>query len=244
MLIRPQWPVPPAIHAFFSIRSGGVSDPPYSSLNLSATVGDDDSALSENRLRVCNLLPSAPCWLRQAHSARVVHAEEISADCTVADAAYTRTANVVCAVTTADCMPILLCTADGSGVAAAHVGWRGLANNIIENTAAAVRGDGKQPLLAWIGPTIGAEHYQIGGEVRAVLCRDQEDAACFRPDGDNRWFADLSKLAARRLHDLHITPTLSGLCTYRKQKKFFSARRDGNTTGRMASLVWISGGSA
>ena len=238
MTAPPQWRPPKTVRALFSTRDGGVSDSPFSSFNLSAHAGDDESAVGENRMRLQALVPAPPKWMRQAHTARVIRAEEVAADAAVADASYTFAVGVVCAVTTADCLPVLFCTADGGGVAAAHAGWRGLAGGILENTAAALREENKNgKLLAWIGPAISAAHYEVGEEVRAALCKTKEDEDCFTSAG-NKWRADLPKLAARRLRGLEVETTESGLCTYSDVRRFFSARRDGNRCGRMASLIW------
>ena len=238
MLSRPQWTIPETAQARFSVRDGGVSDPPFHSLNLSAHVGDDRGAVGENRMRLRTHLPSAPRWLRQAHTARAVRAEEAEIDATVADAAYTFAADVVCAVTVADCLPVLFCAADGGGVAAAHAGWRGLAAGVLENTAAALRENGGGALRAWLGPAVGGAHYEIGDEVRAALSRGGEDEKCFVARGEGKWLADLPRLAARRLHDLDVETTASGLCTYSNAREFFSARRDGKRSGRIAAMIW------
>ncbi|MDM5147354.1 peptidoglycan editing factor PgeF [Candidatus Persebacteraceae bacterium Df01] len=239
-LIRPDWPAPTNIAAVFTTRLDGVSDPPYHSLNLSPNVDDDNEAVGENRMRLCAILPSAPNWLRQAHTSRVLRAEDIESDVSVADAAYTFSAGVPCAVITADCLPVLLCTRDGNGVAAAHAGWRGLAAGVLENTVAVLRANSDEPLIAYLGPAISAAHYEVGADVRDALCRDELDASHFylHDATDEKWFANLPQLAARRLRDLGIEDiTFSTACTYEDKKHYFSARRD-NKTGRMAALVW------
>ena len=237
MILRAPWQTPPSVRALYTTRCGGVSDSPFHSLNFAANIGDDAGAVAENRMRLSAMLPNSPPWLQQAHTSLVIRAEEIVADATVADAVYTFAADTVCAVLTADCVPVLFCTTDGNGVAAAHAGWRGLSNNILENTAAALRANGGGELYAWIGPAIGAAHYEIGEEVVAALCQHADDESCFRRSG-NKWHADLSQLAARRLRDLDIKTTPSELCTYAAPKHFFSARRDNNRCGRMATLIW------
>lgn len=240
MLLTPEWKTPRTVRALFSLRGGGVSDPPHHSLNLSASVDDDESAVSENRIRLRHHLPNSPRWLCQAHSSRAVNAKDISPDETVADASYTFKTNEICAVTTADCLPVLLCTADGRGVAAVHAGWRGLAEGVLETAAASLRGNGGGDLLAWIGPAISKTHYEVGSDVHSALCRNSDDAECFEQTGEGKWHADLPALALRRLRDLNITATSSGLCTYADSKRFFSARRDGAKTGRMAAMIWLA----
>ncbi|MGI9298355.1 MAG: peptidoglycan editing factor PgeF [Gammaproteobacteria bacterium] len=237
-LSRPEWHIPDTVRARFTVRDGGVSDPPFHSWNLSAHVGDDPGAVGENRMRLRTFLPAAPRWLRQAHTARAASAEEIETDATVADAAYTFAAGVVCAVTVADCLPVLFYAADGGGVAAAHAGWRGLSAGVLENTAAVLRANGGGELRAWIGPAIGGAHYEIGAKVRAALRRDGGDDECFVARGGGKWLADLPRLAARRLRDLDVETTASGLCTYSTAREFFSARRDGVRCGRIAAMIW------
>lgn len=240
-VLRPNWRVPASVRALYSVRGGGVSDSPFSSFNLSATVGDEEGSVGENRMRLRGRIPSGPRWMRQAHTSRVLPAEEIEPDATVADASYTFSSGVVCAVLAADCLPVLFCLADGSGAAAAHAGWRGLAGGVLENTAAALRGGGGAKLLAWLGPAVSAAHYGVGGEVREALMRDKSDGAYFRPSG-KKWLADLPALARRRLADLGVETTASGLCTYSDSRRFFSARRDGGRCGRTASLIWLESG--
>ena len=236
-LIRPQWSAPAGVHAICTTRLGGVSEPPYHSFNLSPHVGDSKNAVSENRKRLGTVLPAPPCWLRQAHTSRVMRAEQVMPDCSVADAAYTFSADVVCAVICADCIPVLFCSADGAGVAAAHAGWRGLAAGVLENTAALLRANGAGALLAWIGPAISAEHYEVGEEVRTAICRDAADEESFTPVGKGKWLADLPALARRRLDGLNIVCAGYDGCTFTDARHFFSARRQA-VTGRMAALIW------
>ncbi len=239
-LYIPQWQKPSSVQAFFTFRHGGVSDPPHHSFNLAVHVGDDYGSVGENRLRLQQSLPSSPKWLRQGHTGRVVHADEVEADSTVADAAYTFTDNTICVITVADCLPVLLCTADGKGVAAAHAGWRGLAADVIENTAATLRTDNKnEELIAWIGPSIMATNYEVGEDVREALGRDEIERECFKSLGDNKYLADLQRLAGIRLQKLGISFACDNICTYGDSKQFFSARRDGIRSGRMAALIWI-----
>lgn len=241
-LSRPEWDIPETVQARFTVRDGGVSDPPFHSWNLSAHVGDDPGAVGENRMRLRSFLPAAPKWMRQAHTARATSAEEIETDATVADASYTFAADVVCAATVADCLPVLFCAADG-GVAAAHAGWRGLSAGVLENTAAALRQNGGGKLRAWIGPAIGGAHYEVGAEVRAALRQNDGDDECFIARENGKWLADLPRLAMRRLCELDVETTASGLCTYSNRRDFFSARRDGKRCGRIAALIWKTPGA-
>lgn len=236
----PDWPAPPSVRACSTTRRGGVSGPPYDALNLADHVGDDPSAVAANRRRLREALdlPGQPCWLRQVHGTRVV-AVSAAESGTPADGAFTDRRGVVCAVLTADCLPVLLCTAAGDWVAVAHAGWRGLAHDVLEAAvdAAPVAGD---RLLAWLGPAIGPQSFEVGDEVRqAFLARDPRAAGAFVPGAGGRWLADLYQLARQRLASRGVPAVFGGgLCTLRDAERFYSFRRDGRT-GRMASLIWL-----
>ncbi|MEW6293458.1 MAG: peptidoglycan editing factor PgeF [Pseudomonadota bacterium] len=237
-LIVPDWPAPANVRALVTTRHGGVSAGSYASFNLGDHVGDDPAAIAENRRLLRARLPAEPIWLKQVHGTCCVDAAK-AASGAEADAAFTRSPGVVCAVLTADCLPILLCDDRGTVVAAAHAGWRGLAAGVIESTVAAMEVPGER-LLAWLGPAIGPRHFEVGGEVRDVLiARDPEAANAFvaRPAG--KWFCDIYRLAAQRLASLGVCRLASAdFCTVRDTGRFFSYRRDG-ATGRMASLIWL-----
>ena len=241
-LIVPDWPAPDRVCARQSTRIGGVSRPPYASLNLGAHVADDDADVQQNRMRLRAALGDdqlSLLWLNQVHGTGVC-ALPADADALTADAATTRNPGVVCAVLTADCLPILLCDRAGSVVSAVHAGWRGLCAGVIENAVAAMGVPGSD-CLAWLGPAIGPLAFEVGPEVRqAFLARDPASALAFeRGDGD-RWFADLYALARHRLRKLGLNAIYGGdRCTFREAAYFYSYRRDGNT-GRMASLIWIA----
>jgi len=236
--VTPDWPAPPQVRAFVTTRAGGVSQSPYAQLNLATHVGDDANAVAENRRRLAAALrlPAAPRWLSQVHGTRCVDAAT-AADDAQADASYALRAGIVCAVLTADCLPVLLCDRAGSRVAAVHAGWRGLHDGVI---AAAVRALDCPPaaLLAWIGPGIGVDAYVVGDELRArFLERDPSSASCFQRRGD-AWHADLAALAAQQLAAAGIGATArADICTH-ADPRFYSYRRDG-VTGRFASLVWL-----
>jgi hypothetical protein len=240
--IAPDWPAPRQVRACTTTRSGGMSDIPFDSMNLADHVGDDPIRVAANRKRMEELLglPAPPAWLRQVHGVEVNHltASPLESPPT-ADAAITRETGVVCAVMTADCLPILLCDQQGTQVAAVHAGWRGLADGVLETTvqSMAVAGD---HLLAWLGPAIGAQAFEVGNEVREAF--DSRDPWCgdaFRPARDGHWWADLYTLARRRLHTLGVTAVYGGhWCTFSDARRFYSYRRDGET-GRMASLIWL-----
>jgi YfiH family protein len=237
--IEPDWPAPPGIRAACTRRVGGVSDGPYASLNVGAHVGDEPDRVAENRARLAAALglPSEPVWLDQVHGCRVVRADAGPSPMTpAADAAYTRASGVVCAVMTADCLPILLCSRSGDCVAAVHAGWKGLAGGVVEAAVAAMdSGD----LMAWLGPAIGPDAFEVGGEVReAFLANGAEFAAGFRSAQNGKWLADLYRLARITLNRLRIFEIHGGgHCTYRSAADFFSYRRD-RITGRMATLIW------
>ena len=239
--LRPRWPAPPTVQAAVSTRAGGVSAGPWDGLNLAGHVGDDPCHVVENRrrLREALALPSEPCWLDQVHGCDVVTAVEGPARCS-ADASVSDEPGHVCAVLTADCLPVLFCDRAGRWVAAAHAGWRGLAAGVLEHTVArapALPAD----LIAWLGPAIGPRAFEVGDEVRAGFVADDVGAAqCFVPSPAGRWFADIYALARRRLSAAGLGWIGGGgECTYSDVRRFYSYRRDG-VTGRMASLVWLS----
>ncbi|MBK8162747.1 MAG: peptidoglycan editing factor PgeF [Gammaproteobacteria bacterium] len=238
--ITPDWPAPAGVRALTSLRGGGVSRGTYAGLNLALHVGDDPEAVRENRDRLLRAagVPVEPCWLEQVHGTNVIDADDWQPG-VQADAAVARYPDLVCAVLTADCLPVLLCARDGSAVAAIHAGWRGLAAGVIEATAGEL-GDGGY--IAWLGPAIGPQSFEVGDEVRAAfLAADAGAAAAFRPSPAGRWLADLCQLARRRLQTVGITEVYGGgECTHRDAVRFYSYRRDGET-GRMASLIWREG---
>jgi YfiH family protein len=250
MFEAPQWQAPPKVRALFSKRGGGVSAAPYDSLNLGVHVGDAAAAVAENRrlLRAAANLPGEPRWLRQVHGTKVADLDELPAgEVPEADAAATTRPDTVCAVLTADCLPVLFAAADGSAVAAAHAGWRGLVTGVLEATAAALRrriasGVG---LECWIGPGIGARHFEVRDDVRdAFLAVDESSTDAFASVDSGRWRCDLVSLARRRLAALDVTVVGdSGRCTYADEADFFSHRRDvqhrgRSGTGRSATLIW------
>lgn len=237
----PEWAVPPAVHAFSTTRVGGVSIGPYRSLNLADHVGDAPTAVSANRRRLsCELgMPAEPLWLNQVHG-RNVHVLEAAVGARPdADAAVTFRPGRVCAVLTADCLPVLFCDQGGTVVAAAHAGWRGLAAGVIEATVARMQRPPRQ-LLAWLGPAIGRAHFEVGDEVRALFCETSASAAqAFRERANGRWLADLALLARQRLRALGVESiSAAERCTVAEAEAFFSYRRDG-VSGRMASLIWL-----
>jgi len=246
-VLIPDWPAPASVRAVSTTRLGGFSAGAFASLNLGLHVGDDSQAVNANRERLHGVanLPGAPVWLDQCHGTRVLDLDaELhktpghEATGREADAALARTPGLVCAVLTADCLPVLLTDAQGRRVAAVHAGWRGLAAGIIEAAVLAL-GDPSGGVLAWLGPCIGRNAFEIGPEVRdALLATDPGAGDCFEPGRGDRWHADLQALARRRLGALGVSSiSASGLCTYSDPQRFFSHRRDG-PCGRMATLIW------
>lgn len=239
-LMIPDWPAPAHVRAVCTTRRGGVSRGPYASLNLGDHVGDDPDAVAINRRRLQEWLPDlpgAPVWLRQVHGIRCVPAVAASMPIE-ADAAVGHRGQV-CVVLTADCLPVLLCDRAGTVVAAVHAGWRGLCEGVIEETIRHMRA-APGALLAWMGPAIGPEAFEVGDEVRqAFLAKDPEAGPAFQPGLPGKWWADLYLLARRRLQRMGVREIYGGGdCTYGDPERFFSYRRDGET-GRMAALIWI-----
>ncbi len=237
-LIRPDWPAPERVKAVSTTRVGGVSDGPWASLNLGDHVGDVAERVAQNRRRLCAALglSDEPGWLEQVHGTRVRVAGDPHS---CADAAVEDRPGRACVVMTADCLPVLLCDRDGTRVAAAHAGWRGLLGGVLEATVDAF---GRPParMMAWLGPAIGPRAFAVGDEVRhAFVAERAGDARRFRARRDGRWLADLYGLARDRLGALGITQVSGGdRCTYSEPDTFFSYRRDG-ISGRMASLIWL-----
>lgn len=235
--IEPDWPAPAGVHALVSTRAGGASRPPYASLNLGDHVGDDPAAVALNRRRLRAFLPDEPKWLVQVHGTAVAQADQLQGP-VEADAAVAFMPGTVCAVLTADCLPVLFCDRGGTRVAAAHAGWRGLAAGVLAASVAAMRCDAAE-VLAWLGPAIGPQAFEVGEEVREAFVRDlPAAAAAFLPGQPGKWLADIYQLARLRLARAGVREVYGGgLCTYADQARFYSYRRDG-ATGRMASLIW------
>lgn len=241
--VVPDWPAPPRVRAFSTTRAGGVSDPPFESLNLSFSSGDDPERVEQNRSRVISALnlPEPPRWLKQVHGTRVVDAE-MALDRPHADASIASRPGQVLAVMTADCVPVLLCDRGGRRIGAAHAGWRGLAAGVLQSAVAALEGDPSE-LLAWLGPGIGPQAFEVGPEVREAFTTDDPEAArCFRKGNGDRLLADLYQLARRRLGRAGVNAVFGGeYCTFSEPAKFFSYRREGKRSGRMGTFIWLDG---
>lgn len=236
--IIPDWPALPRVRALITTRNGGVSSGSYASFNVGDLTADDPAAVAENKRRLAALVPAPIRWLRQVHGSRVVHADEVAGQ-VEADAAYTHRAGVVCAVKIADCMPVLLASRDGSCVGAAHAGWRGLSSGVVENTVGAL-GVPPDTLVAYLGPAIGPQAFEVGDEVRAAFCDIDPAAACaFASHRPGKWMADLFALGRQRLARCGVRDVYGGgLCTYSTPERFYSHRYN-PATGRMAALIWL-----
>lgn len=240
--LQPLWPDAPAtVGALSTLRAGGVSVAPYDSFNLALHVGDDPAAVMHNRSLLRKLLPAEPAWLTQVHGNLVLDAASVQ-DAPAADASFTNQPGVVCAIMSADCMAVLLRDLRGNVVGAAHAGWRGLAGGVLENTISAMRQAGAGDLLAWLGPAIGAQHFEVAEDVRTAFAHlgGQADAAFLPIAGKpGKYLADLARLARLTLAAAGVTQVTGGFeCTVSDPQRFYSFRRD-QITGRMASLIWI-----
>ena len=243
--LYPDWPAPENIGAAMTLRVGGVSAPPFASLNLATHVGDDSVAVANNRsfIRQALDLPSEPVWLEQIHSNRVVEAINTPV-LQQADAAFTGQAGVVCAVLTADCLPLLICSKDGEQVAAVHAGWKGLLAGVVTNTltalkAARVKSAAESGYLVWLGPAIGPKSFEVGAEVReAFIHKNARNSTAFLQTTADKWLADIYQLARIELADINIVDVYGGgACTFAEAELYYSYRRE-MQTGRMASLIW------
>ena len=242
-MLHHDWPVPANVGIAMTNRHGGVSTHPFDSLNLGLHVGDVIERVMANRELLSKqlALTADPVWLEQVHGTHVLNLDALSlapaVDTPIADASYSRTASQVCAIMTADCLPVLMCNQAGTEVAAAHAGWRGLCDGVIEATAAQFSSPMNE-LIAYLGPAIGPQKFEVGAEVKQVFCAlHPQAAACFIPSGD-KYFANIVSLAKLRLSLLGINHIYSAdICTV-TDTNYFSYRRD-KVTGRMASLIWL-----
>lgn len=244
--IIPHWPAPDNVRAITTTRIGGFSEGAYTSMNLGERTDDNMIAIARNRNYLVKSLelPEEPCWLFQSHGSKVVRLYHDTMPNQAADASYSTLANKVCAVLTADCLPVLLCAKDGSAVAAVHAGWRGLAKGIVDNTVSTLLHFGKcQPgnLLAWLGPAIGPAVFEVGQDVVDAFCAPFPQARkAFTPiPGTQKWLADIYMLARQRLQRMGVSDIFGGgFCTAIQYEKFYSYRRN-SETGRMATLIWM-----
>jgi YfiH family protein len=249
----PRWRASAQVGALMSTRAGGISRPPWDSLNLGTAVGDDAEAVAENRRRFVAMTGATPIWLRQEHACRVVRASSClaAAEAVQADAAWTDEPLIACTIQVADCLPVLLAAPEGRAVAAAHAGWRGLAGGVIEAALQALCEGAPcapQDVAAWLGPCIGPRQFEVGAEVLQAFGQSPShpDASRFAlrrlgTAGPPRWLADLPGLARDRLRQAGVRHISGGeWCTVEDRSRFFSYRRDG-ITGRLAAAVWLHG---
>ncbi len=259
----PQWPVPAAVRALCTSRAGGVSLAPYDSLNLGRPSADDWAAVEHNRQLLQQAIGAAPVFLSQVHGTTTLELDappQPGAPASEADASVSAVPGVVCTVRVADCLPVLLSDTHGRVVGAAHAGWRGLVHGVLEQTVrellrvlARLGGAAPAPgsLLAWLGPCIGPQAFEVGGDVRqAFVDRDQHAALCFVDYREGKWLADLPALARLRLRaagvtEIHGNDGSQPWCTVSNPSRFFSHRRDSRIlggSGRMAACIWLEPG--
>jgi hypothetical protein len=251
MAIKPHWPAPATIHSLVTTRQGGISSSPYESLNLGDHVGDQPSQVIANRQILRNHVPTEPIWLKQTHGNEVSTPDSRShhaSNPVVADAAVTNIPDEVLVIMSADCLPVLFSNADGTVIGAAHAGWRGLCDGILESTVSEIlmlaNQSSAQDLIAWMGPAIGPESFEVGED---VVGHFQESGLhdlhkCFLPIANKpgKYLANIYQLARDRLKKVGVNAIFGGdLCTVMDGERFFSYRRDG-VTGRFASVIWIS----
>lgn len=242
-VIKPNWPAPDNVQAYTSTRQGGFSEAPYDGFNMGVKTGDDPKVVAKNRtlLQSKLQLPKAPLWLIQTHSTDVIDIGKVRRKEASADASYCRRNNSVCCVLTADCLPILICNRQGTCIAAVHAGWRGLAEGVIEATLEELSLD-PEDTLVWLGPAIGPTAFEVGSDVyHTFLAQDAQAKKAFKPLSNDKWLADIYHLARLRLYKYHINHIYGGdYCTYTDSEKFYSHRRDGKASGRMASIIWLT----
>jgi YfiH family protein len=242
--LMPEWQVDARIGALMTTRLGGVSAPPFDSLNLGRSAGDEGAAVDENRRRFEAALGVPTRYLSQVHGRRVVRLTHADHGAVEADAAITTEAGLACTVMVADCLPVLFAAPQARGVAAAHAGWRGLAAGVLEATVQAVcdaAGSAPAALSAWLGPSIGPRQFEVGADVLSAFGPAAAGHFLARPrkDGSPRWLADLPGLARERLQAAGVARISGGAwCTFEDRSRFFSYRRD-RITGRMAAAVFI-----
>lgn len=248
-VVQPNWQAPSNIKAFTTTRLGGTSTKPFDSFNLGLSVGEDRDTAIRNRSHLTQSLklPEPPRWVSQTHSTIVQDVSQMEAICE-ADATFTTETNQVCAILTADCLPILLTNQQGSFVAAIHAGWRGLLNGILENTLQA-SSHVDDSTIAWLAPAISQKAFEVGPEVKeAFLDSDPDNVAFFiNSQRPNHFFADLFGIARNKLEKFGLPKHhISGgdYCTYSDIKHFYSYRRDGKNSGRQATLIWINDNNA
>ena len=246
--LQPEWPAPEQVRAFTTVRTPknniGFSQKNYASFNLAAHCGDKPEHVQKNRHKLIADHPwrSDPIWLKQIHGSTVIaahkHLHDIEPE---ADGVWTNQSNIPCLVMTADCLPVVFCNTQGSKTAVVHAGWRGLSRGILEETVRALNEPADQ-LLVWLGPAISQAKFQVGSEVREAFININPSASCaFTPDGKDHWHADIYHLARVHLRTVGVHAVYGGnFCTFTESSLFYSYRRDGHQTGRMATVAWIA----
>ena len=257
--IVPDWPAPPQVHALCTTRAGGVSRPPYDSLNLGDHVGDDPAAVAANRQILQGVIKARPAFLQQVHGVEVIELGAGTPDGAVADACLTTVPGLACTMMVADCLPLLITNRSGTAVAAAHAGWRGLAGQggvgVLEAVLTvfwhhpsvkwsfiAIESRVKETIV-WLGPCIGSTAFEVGADVRAAFCEgDAGAAACFASQPGGKYLADLQALARRRLAALGVRAVYGNdgspqWCTVRNPARFHSHRRDSQALGGSGRLA-------
>ncbi len=243
--LKANWPLSAKIHAFTTLRPEGYSQDIFAGLNLSYRVQDDANAVDQNVTKLVQemQLPYRPEWIHQVHGAKVVNADQMLAS-TEADGVYTHQSGKICAVLTADCLPILLCHPKNLGIAALHAGWRSLHQGIVEAGLNALNLPAHE-LYVWLGPAIAQKAYVVGNEFReAFLDLNPRLSEAFYQDEDQQWHGDLYAIAKTQLQDLGVQHIYGGeYCTYSDPTRFYSARyslrHNDHTGGRMATLIWV-----
>lgn len=244
--VRPQWPVPPTIGSISTTRLPGVGMAPFDSFNLGLHVNDDPKTVAANRLvlKAECALPGSPQWLNQVHGTETIRVQRVSEKTPTADAAWTNTPGCVLSVMTADCLPVLFSSRSGDCVAVAHGGWRGLVDGVLESTVSAMPVSDPNEILAWFGPAIGPECFEVGAEVRLAFIRKSAVfEQCFVPSAvdSGKYLADIFQIGRLCLREVGVEAVFGGgICTFQDEVRFFSHRRDQGKTGRMASLIWIN----
>jgi YfiH family protein len=259
--ILPDWPAPNWVRAITTTREGGISQGSFASLNLAAHVKDNPISVAQNRLTLSqeyNFMYE-PLWLHQTHSSSVVQVKtphpnplpqgerghegiKFAEHGIDADGAWTQLTGVPCVVLTGDCLPLLLCDSQGTLVAAIHCGWKGILGGIIEQSLKEIGLHAQGEILAWLGPAIGPQAFEVGNDVRDLfISQDLQASHAFKPiDKPGKWLADIYLLAKQRLQKVGVRSIYGGeYCTYTDQDRFYSYRRDGET-GRMATLIWLA----
>lgn len=253
--LQPDWPAPPNVHAVCTTRNGGVSASPYDSLNLGSHVGDAEHAVARNREMLRAKLGAKPVFLNQVHGTDMLELAQDSPDGAAADGAFTRESGLACTIMVADCLPVLLCDLRGTQVAAVHAGWRGLAGvegvGVVEKAFKCFRtiapdlyNSSAIEIIAWLGPCIGPDAFEVGDDVVAAFTQTRPEAAsCFKPLPGGKWLADLPGLARQRLAALGVNRVFGNdgsapWCTVGQPLRFFSHRRD-RISGRLAACIWL-----